>query len=120
MLRVQGIEVTGIHVMNSPYYHIQMIDCKDGWFHDMRISVSMWGTLEFKLLLQEDSNLMFWTNFASLDLTINELPSVPTNTDGIDVNGENFVIERIRIENNWDDAIVMKSADQTQQLSTCT
>ena len=86
MLRVQGIEVTGIHVMNSPYYHIQMIDCKDGWFHDMRISVSMWGTLEFKLLLQEDSNLMFWANFASLDLTIKELPSVPTNTDGIDVN----------------------------------
>lgn len=67
----------------------------------------MWGTLEFKLL--SDS---LWKNLFNFDLGL-ELPTIPTNTDGIDINGKNFVVERVKVINSWDDAVVMKSSDQT-------
>jgi len=55
------------------------------------------------------------------DLLGVDLPMMPLNTDGLDFNGHNATIRRVKIT-NWDDAIVAKPSrkgnrfDCTQDL----
>jgi len=48
-----------------------------------------------------------------------ELPTFPLNTDGIDIWGTNFTLQRIKIT-NWDDAIVAKPSNLGLAISKCT
>ena len=39
----RNMEVSGILVKNSPYYHIVINDCENAYMHDMEIYVDVWG-----------------------------------------------------------------------------
>lgn len=47
------------------------------------------------------------------------LPWFPFNTDGIDIGGQNVLIERLNIT-NFDDAVAVKASVNTLEEASCT
>lgn len=41
--RAKNVEITGVTFKNSPYYHIDIRDAENLYFHDMEIYVDFWG-----------------------------------------------------------------------------
>jgi len=102
---VDGIEISGILVKNSPYYHIIPYDCINGYMYDMEIYVDVLGQMSlhklFSFMAPEQTE-----GFDTEGLGVT-FPMFPLNTDGVDIWGSNFTFRRMKIT-NFDDAIVPK------------
>jgi hypothetical protein len=77
-----------------------------GHLHDFEIYVDTKGQLEL-CKLKNDCKPIDWH--------LNNVPIYPLNTDGIDIWGQHFLIERIKIT-NYDDGIVPKPSNQEQNV----
>lgn len=84
-------------------------DIDGGYFHDYEIHIDYKGQLELERLL-------FGHNGDRKGIT---LPMFPLNTDGLDVQGKNMVIERMNIT-NFDDAVAIKPSNTANKYATCT
>lgn len=125
---MDGLEFSGLFVKNSPSFHIQPVDSQNMYFHDMEIFVDVMGQLELNLLFNQDTPLNASNPIDlahAVQATINknhnghiELPIFPLNTDGIDIDGRNVTLRRIKIT-NFDDAIVAKPG-KSNRLIPCT
>jgi polygalacturonase len=114
--QVDGIEISGILVKNSPYYHIVPHDCINGYMHDMEIFVDVFGQMELQKLFSFMAPETESFEAHGFNVTF---PTFPLNTDGIDIWGTNFTFRRIKIT-NFDDAIVPKPSNRGATLSKCT
>ena len=59
-----------------------------------------------------------WTPHFLSGLNDHILPWFPFNTDGIDIGGENVLIERLNIT-NFDDAVTVKASTLKNSVATC-
>ena len=84
---IDGGEFTGIKLKNSPNSHMKLTNSRNIWLHDFEIEVDAWGKL----------------------LGVN-LPWFGFNTDGIDADAVNMLVERLNITCH-DDAVVIKRGD---------
>jgi len=113
-----NIEVAGVLVKNSPYYHIVPSDCWDIYMHDFEIYVDIWGQMELHRLFGHTYN----TEKTEIDdgngLSI-EMPIFPLNTDGIDVWSKNATFRRVKVT-NFDDSIVPKPTNKGYKYVHCT
>ena len=100
-LRCFHIELEGILIKNSPYYHVVPFDSQYGYIHDLEIFVDTEGQIELCRLFGDCNGTR-----AEGKLPF-EIPTFPLNTDGIDIWSKDFLIERVKIT-NFDDAIVPK------------
>ena len=96
--RVRNSEWTGVKLMNSAYYHLNVRDIDQAYFHDFEIEVDV-------------------ASQHHLSKLISALP-FPLNTDGIDPAGSNILIERVNIT-NYDDAVAVKPSDKKYKLAQC-
>jgi len=81
------MEWAGIKLMNGPSYHLMAQQTNNAWFHDFEIEVDV--------LSQKN-----------IGKVLSMIP-FPLNTDGIDPEGKNILIERVNIT-NYDDAVAVK------------
>merc|ERR1711920_815034 len=86
-------------MLNSPYYHMYLLDIDNAYFHDFEIEVDIFGQLNLD---------QFFMGTAGLGLKV---PTFPLNTDGIDPLGSNILIGRVNIT-NFDDAIAVKPCNK--------
>ena len=103
--RVRNFHFEGILVSNSPYYHFLLEDIDNFYIHDMEIYVDVFR--------QKNIHMMF----GNWDFGIS-YPIFPLNTDGIDPSGTNVRIENVKIT-NYDDAVAVKPAHNTNKVATC-
>jgi polygalacturonase len=112
--RSTHLELYGLMVKNSPYYHIVPNDCAHIYMHDFEIYVDVWGQMELHNLFgnkydKELEDVNGWKI---------ELPIFPLNTDGIDIFAYNATFRNIKIT-NFDDGIVPKPCNRSYEICTC-
>lgn len=105
MDRVTNCRITGIKWINSPMYHMFLIDIHNFYIADLEIEVDVY---EQKALAQK---------FGKFDYNLN-IPTFPLNTDGIDPSGTNIYIRNVTIT-NYDDAVAVKPANMGYKVATC-
>lgn len=105
MDRVKNVRIEGIRWVNSPMYHMFLIDIDNFYIADFEIFVDVY---EQKKLAQKHGK---W------DYKLN-IPTFPLNTDGIDPSGTNIHIRNVTIT-NFDDAVAVKPANGGYKVATC-
>ena len=105
MDRVRNVEIDGIRWVNSPMYHMFLMDIDNFYIHDFEIFVDVF---EQKKLAKQ---------FGFFDYKL-DIPTFPLNTDGIDPSGTNVYIRNVSIT-NFDDAVAVKPANGGYQVATC-
>lgn len=105
MNRVRNVEIDTIKWVNSPMYHLFLIDIDNFYIHDFEIFVDVF---EQKKLAKQ---------FNKYDYKL-DIPTFPLNTDGIDPAGTNVHIRNVTIT-NFDDAVAVKPANGGYQVATC-
>lgn len=105
MDRVRNARIEGINWVNSPMYHMFLMDIDNFYIADFEIMVDVY---EQKKLAQQ---------FGKFDYKLN-IPTFPLNTDGIDPSGTNIVIRNVTIT-NFDDAVAVKPANRGYKVATC-
>ena len=96
-----------VHLWNSPQYHMALFDVQNVHIHSSSIIVDI---VKQRSLLKSGG---------FLDNTLGT-PTFPLNTDGIDIQGQNVLVENVYIE-NFDDTVVPKPSHQNQAFFTdCT
>lgn len=93
----ENIEVAGIHFIDSPQFHMYLIDVENVHVHDVVVNVT--------------------ENPATLAARA-PVPTFPLNTDGIDIGGRNVLVENCWIK-NYDDSVCAKSLKTTKFSSCC-
>lgn len=101
-----NIRIDGVHLKNSPQYHIYVLDCLNLQIGNIRISVNR--TKQHRIF--QDHNLG-WLNRIGAAM-------FPVNTDGIDPQGTNIHIYNITCQ-NYNDIVVVKPLSQKGRLSKC-
>jgi len=104
MERVENIEISGVRFQNSPQYHLDLRDIKNCYIHDCVIYVDVVKQKEL------------YRQFGYLNEF--EIPTFPLNTDGIDPQGINILIENVSIT-NYDDAVAVKPQSGANYFSSC-
>ena len=111
----KNLEFSGITLKNSPYYHHHWKRVENVHFHDFEIFVDIWSQLTLgDLFFGIDANAVSDGNGFSF-----RVPSYPLNTDGIDPEGRNILIERVNIT-NYDDAVAVKPLQADHHELKCT
>mmetsp|Transcript_14003 Transcript_14003/g.18190 ORF Transcript_14003/g.18190 Transcript_14003/m.18190 type:complete len:467 (+) Transcript_14003:93-1493(+) len=129
----QDVLIQDVHFENSPKFHCRVYDTHRLHIHNIDIYVDVKG--QEKMLKQ--NNLWYYfpddhqqklqqqlQHPASSSLSqenngiLDGIPVFPVNTDGIDVSGNNILIENITIQ-NFDDAVVIKPSDQNSYWGPC-
>ena len=105
MDRVRNARIEGINWVNSPMYHLFLIDIDSFYIADFEIMVDVY---EQKMLAQKFNNFDYKLN----------VPTFPLNTDGIDPSGTNITIRNVTIT-NYDDAVAVKPANQAYKVGKC-
>jgi polygalacturonase len=105
MDRVRNVRIEGIRWVNSPMYHLFLIDIDNFYIADFEIFVDVY---EQKKLAQR---------YGKWDYNQN-IPTFPLNTDGIDPSGTNIYIRNVTIT-NFDDAVAVKPANGGYKVATC-
>jgi polygalacturonase len=100
-----GVVVDGIHFINSPMYHVYVLDCVDLSIGNIKISVNR--TAQHRIL----TKYFKWLDKFGLEM-------FPFNTDGIDPQGRNIHIFNITCE-NYNDIVVVKPQNKNGRLSQC-
>ena len=118
MLWVYGsedVEIHDLHFRNSPNFHCRIYDVHR--LHIRNISIHVDVTAQQSMLQRFGHWLDLDRNTTAGGLPTG-IPTFPLNTDGIDVNGYDVVIEDSTIE-NFDDAVVVKPSDNTSYWAPC-
>lgn len=97
MSRVRNCLIEGVSWINSPRYHMNLIDIDSFLIQDLEIYVDVLYQNSLMKLLGSVSDF------------ISGLP-FPLNTDGIDPAGTNITVRNVKIT-NFDDAVVVKPAN---------
>ena len=95
----QNTLIDGITLRNAPQYHMNLLD-------QLNVTVQ---------------NVVIQVNITDPNVPIlDQIPTFPLNTDGIDIRGKNIIFRNLTIE-NFDDAIAVKPTHQNQDTFTnCT
>jgi len=112
----RNLEMSGVYVTNSPYYHIRLEDSEEIYMHDFEIYVDVFGQLSLQKLFggfvaKSSAKYGDVSSLSLPDLNI-EIPMFPLNTDAIDTWARNVTFRRLKIT-NFDDAIVPKPCDSS-------
>jgi len=114
MSRAVNTLVTGIHMRNSPQYHMKLEDVDGLVIHGVSIHVDV---EQQKSLLRDNGLITLMTKPGNPNVAI-EIPTFPLNTDGIDPSGRNVHIYNCTIE-NFDDAVAVKPMNGNGFYSNC-
>lgn len=98
MDRVRDVKIQGIRWVNSPMYHLFLIDIENFDIRDTEIYVDVYSQ---KKLAQ---------TLGHYDYKL-DIPTFPLNTDGIDPSGRNIYMKNLTIT-NFDDAVAVKPANR--------
>ena len=102
------LEFYDFKMKNSPYYHLHLQDVVNVTIRGIDIRVDVFKQKE---LLHQHSLMQTFNGI--------NVPLFPLNTDGIDPQGRDIVIENVYIE-CYDDAIAVKPSQAGDKLSQCT
>jgi polygalacturonase len=120
---VKNIEWTGVNMTNSPSFHLQMKDMENIHIHDFEIYCDIWGQTQLSQFFGETPvyGLAEYVEkyLAGHEFSLPRLPTFPLNTDGVDLDGKNILVEKVKIT-NFDDAVVFKPGNKTGLISQCT
>jgi polygalacturonase len=105
MDRVRNARIEGIRWINSPMYHLFLIDIDNFYIADFEIYVDVYKQKSMA------------KKFGHFDYKLN-IPTFPLNTDGIDPSGTNIFISNVTIT-NFDDAVAVKPANKGYKVATC-
>jgi len=105
MRRVQYCIIEGLKFINSPRYHLSLIDVDSFLIQDIDIKVDVF----------EQKKLAIKHGYFNFEFG---LPTFPLNTDGIDPAGSNIIIRNSNIT-SYDDSIAVKPARQDYQIAKC-
>lgn len=107
----QDVVVRDLYFHNSPNFHCRIYDVQHLHIQNITIHVNVTAQREIS------QHFGMWYEPAELEGRVG-LPTFPLNTDGIDVNGNDILIEDSSIQ-NFDDAIVVKPNDETSYWGVC-
>jgi len=87
--------------LSSPQYHHTYWGSRNGHIHDIKIYVESKGEINWSRLTENGS-----PDGEKTDIPF-PIYAGALNTDGIDISGENYLVERVNIT-NFDDCVVPK------------